>query len=111
MNSLRWNGAAYDEEFDKFQFAVLFPPNSLTGVQNAPSARILGVETNVDWRATEHLTLSAGGSYNDAVLTAKTFCGVDQSGQLHSDQLHARHHRSGEGTATAVHAQVQGQCH
>jgi iron complex outermembrane receptor protein len=78
-NSLRWNGAAYDEEFEQFQFAVLFPPNSLTGVQNAPSARILGVESNVDWRATEHLTLSAGASYNDAVLTAN-FCGVDQSG-------------------------------
>ena len=79
-NSLRWNGAAYDEEFDKFQFAVLFPPNSLTGVQNAPSARILGVETNVDWRATEALTVSAGGSYNHAVLTAP-FCGVDTNGQ------------------------------
>jgi iron complex outermembrane receptor protein len=79
-NSLRWNGAAYDEEFDKFQFAVLFPPNSLTGVQNAPSARILGVETNVAWQATEHLTLSAGGSYNHAALTAP-FCGVDTSGQ------------------------------
>ena len=78
-NSLRWNGAAYDEEFSQFQFAVLFPPNSLTGVQNAPSARILGVETNIDWRATEHLTMSAGAAYNDAVLTA-AFCGVDQSG-------------------------------
>jgi outer membrane receptor protein involved in Fe transport len=79
-NSLRWNGAAYDEEFEKFQFAVLFPPNSLTGVQNAPSARILGVETNVDWRATDHLTFSGGGSYNHAVLTAP-FCGVNESGQ------------------------------
>lgn len=77
--SLRWNGAVYDEEFDKFQFAVLFPPNSLTGVENAPSARILGVETSVDWRATEQLTFSAGASYNRAKLTAD-FCGVDASG-------------------------------
>ncbi len=77
--SLRWNGAIYDEEYNKFQFAVLFPPNSLTGVENAPSARILGAETSVDWRATEHLTISGGASYNHAVLTAP-FCGVDMSG-------------------------------
>ena len=77
--SLRWNGAVYDEQFDKFQFSVTLPPNSLTAVQNAPSARILGAETSVDWRATERLTLSAGASYNDAILTAN-FCGVDASG-------------------------------
>lgn len=77
--SLRWNGALYDEEFDKFQFAVTFPPNDLTGVENAPSARIRGVETSVDWRATEHLTFSGGASYNHAVLTAP-FCGVDATG-------------------------------
>ncbi|MEP6967645.1 MAG: TonB-dependent receptor, partial [Pseudomonadota bacterium] len=78
--SLRWNGALYDEEYDKFQFAVTFPPNSLTGVENAPSARILGAETSVDWRATEHLTLSGGAAYNHAVLAAD-FCGVEPSGQ------------------------------
>ena len=77
--SLRWNGAAYDEEFGNFQFAVTFPPNSLTGVQNAPSARIRGFETSVDWRATERLTLSGGASYNRAELTAD-FCGVDETG-------------------------------
>jgi outer membrane receptor protein involved in Fe transport len=83
-HSLRWNGAAYDEEFQKFQFAVLFPPNSLTGVENAPSARIMGVETSVDWRATERLSLSAGASYNHAVLAAD-FCGVDANGNPISD--------------------------
>ncbi len=77
--SLRWNGAVYDEEFDKFQFAVLFPPNSLTGVENAPSARIRGVETSVDWQATEHLSFSGGAAYNRAELTAN-FCGVDATG-------------------------------
>ena len=82
--SLRWNGAAYDEEFGNFQFAVTFPPNSLTGVQNAPSARIRGFETSLDWRATEHLTLSSGASYNRAELTAD-FCGVDQNGRPLSD--------------------------
>ena len=82
--SLRWNGAIYDEEFAKFQFAVLFPPNSLTGVQNAPSARIRGIETSLDWRATEHFSLSGGASYNRAELTAD-FCGVDLNGSPISD--------------------------
>ena len=77
--SLHWNGAAYLEDFNQFQFSVLFPPNSLTGVENAPSAQIMGVESSVDWRANGHLTLSAGAAYNHAVLTAD-FCGVDEAG-------------------------------
>jgi iron complex outermembrane receptor protein len=75
--SLNFNGAAYDEEFNNFQFSFL-GPNSLTIIENAPSARILGVESNVEWRATQHLTVSGGGAYNDAVLTAN-FCGTDQA--------------------------------
>ena len=50
--SLNWNGALYDEEFSNFQFSFL-GPNSLTIIENAPSARILGVETSVEWRATQ----------------------------------------------------------
>ncbi len=85
--SLRWNGAVYDEEFDKFQFAVLFPPNSLTGVENAPSSRIRGVETSIDWQATEHLSFSGGAAYNRAELTAN-FCGVDGAGNPLTDCTH-----------------------
>jgi outer membrane receptor protein involved in Fe transport len=70
--SLVWNGALYWEDWSKFQFAYL-GQNSLTIVQNAPSARILGFETNIEWRATDHLTISAAGSYNDAKLTGD-FC-------------------------------------
>jgi iron complex outermembrane recepter protein len=75
--SLQWNGAIYDEEWSDFQFSFL-GPNSLTIIQNAPSARIVGLESSVDWRATSHLTLSANGNYNDAELTAN-FCGTDQA--------------------------------
>ena len=75
--SLNFNGALYDEEFTNFQFAFL-GPNSLTIIENAPSARILGVETNVAWRATHDVTLSGGAAYNDATLTAN-FCGTDQT--------------------------------
>jgi outer membrane receptor protein involved in Fe transport len=70
--SLVWNGALYWEDWQNFQFAYL-GTNSLTVVVNAPSARIIGVESNVEWRATDHLTLSAAGAYNHAVL-AQDFC-------------------------------------
>jgi iron complex outermembrane recepter protein len=70
--SLVFDGALYDEEWSNFQFAFL-GPNSLTIIQNAPSARILGIETSLSWRANEHLTLSTGDSYNDPKLTA-AFC-------------------------------------
>ena len=70
--SLFFNGALYDEEWSNFQFSFL-GPNSLTIVQNAPSARVLGVESSLDWRATSQLTLSANGAYNHAVLTSN-FC-------------------------------------
>ncbi|MHB8530503.1 MAG: TonB-dependent receptor [Caulobacteraceae bacterium] len=75
--SLLFDGALYDEEFSKFQFAFL-GLNSLTIIQNAPSARILGAEGTVDWRASSQLTISGGASYNHAVLT-QNFCGADQA--------------------------------
>jgi outer membrane receptor protein involved in Fe transport len=75
--SLNFNGDVYDEDFNNFQFSFL-GPNSLTIIENAPSARILGAESNVEWRATQHLTVSGGGAYNDAVLTAN-FCGTNEA--------------------------------
>ncbi|WP_158917187.1 TonB-dependent receptor [Caulobacter sp. S45] len=78
---LTFNAALYDEDWSNFQFSFL-GPNSLTIIENAPQANIKGVEFNSDWQATEHLSFSTGGSYNDAKLT-KNFCGTDQStGQL-----------------------------
>jgi len=78
-HSLNFNGAFYDEEWSNFQFAYL-GINSLTIVQNAPSARILGVESSVEWRVTSGFTVSAAGSYNDAELTAD-FC-TDANGNV-----------------------------
>lgn len=75
--SVQWNGSIYDEEWSNFQFAFL-GPNSLTIIQNAPSARILGLESSVDWRVTSRLTLMFNGNLNDAELTGN-FCGTDQS--------------------------------
>jgi outer membrane receptor protein involved in Fe transport len=76
-HTLFFNGALYDEEFNQFQFSYL-GQFSLTIVNNAPSARILGAEASVDWRPIPPLTLSGGASYNHAVLTAN-FCGADSA--------------------------------
>ena len=73
---LVWNGAIYQEDWKNFQFSFL-GINSLTVVENAASARIRGIESNLTWVATDHLTFNASGAYNDAQLTAP-YC-TDQS--------------------------------
>jgi outer membrane receptor protein involved in Fe transport len=70
--SLIFDGSVYYEDWSNFQFSYL-GPNSLTIIQNAPSARVIGVEASVDYHPDDHLTLSAGANYNDAQLT-KNFC-------------------------------------
>ena len=74
-HSLTYNAALYDEEWSNFQFSFL-GLNSFTIVQNAPSAEVIGFENSLDWRATDNLTLSANGAYNDGKLS-KDFCGDD----------------------------------
>lgn len=78
-HKLRFNAAIYDEEWDKFQFSFL-GLNSLTVIQNGPSASIKGAEATVDWYPIDHLSISAGGSYNDA--RAAKFCGADSTGKI-----------------------------
>jgi outer membrane receptor protein involved in Fe transport len=67
-DTLHWNGALYWEDWKNFQFSFL-GPNSLTVIANVGQARIVGLESDVLWRASDHFTLTAGGSYNDAQLT------------------------------------------
>ena len=81
--SLIWDGAVYDEEWNKFQYSFL-GPNSLTIIENAPQARIIGVESNVEWRATPALTISAAGAYNHAELT-QTLCSTIETPCLPAD--------------------------
>jgi iron complex outermembrane recepter protein len=70
---LRWNGALFLENWHNFQFLYL-GPNSVTVVQNAASAQIKGVETELEWAATSHLLLSGGATFLHAVTTAN-YCG------------------------------------
>ena len=61
---LRWNGAVYHQQWQKFQFSFL-GPNSLTVVQNGRDAIINGVESDVNYVA-GGLTLNAAAAYTDA---------------------------------------------
>lgn len=74
---LTFNGALYDEDWSKFQFSYL-GANSLTVIENAPSANIKGVESNIDWLATRNLDITAGFAYTDAKIS-QNFCGTDQA--------------------------------
>jgi iron complex outermembrane recepter protein len=69
---LRFNGAFFVEDWNDFQFSYL-GPNSLTIIDNADQAQIKGLETDLEFAATEALTLSGGFSLLDAKLT-KPFC-------------------------------------
>lgn len=73
-NTLRWDGAAYWENWNKFQFAFL-GLNSLTQIANAGAARIQGVESDITWQVADGLTLSSAGAYNYARIT-QAYCGA-----------------------------------
>ena len=72
-NRLRFNGAVFREDWSNFQFSYL-GPNSLTIITNAGQARIDGLETDLEFAATQNLTLTSGFSWLNARLT-QTFCG------------------------------------
>ena len=67
-NTLRVNGAIFQENWKDFQFS--FPgPNGIIITKNAGGARIRGVETSVDWAATTALTIGGGLTLMDPILT------------------------------------------
>ena len=70
---LRWNGAVFDEEWKNFQFSFL-GPNSVTIIKNAGSARIRGIENELQWLATDALTLSSSFTFVNPRLT-QNYCG------------------------------------
>jgi iron complex outermembrane receptor protein len=70
---LRWNGAVFWEDWKNFQFSFL-GPNSVTIIENGGNARIKGVENEIEWAATNNLTLSTSFTFLDPVLT-KDYCG------------------------------------
>jgi iron complex outermembrane receptor protein len=71
--ALRFNGAVFLQDWKDFQFAFL-GENSLTQIANAGSARIKGLEADLQWAATDRLTLAAAFALLDAKLS-KAYCG------------------------------------
>lgn len=83
-NRLVFNGAAFHQVWDDFQFPIL-GQNGLTEIRNANQASIDGLEMDVNWAATYNLRLSAGVGFYDAKLT-ENYCGeVDANGNPISD--------------------------
>lgn len=79
-NRLRFNGALFMLDWDDFQFSFT-GENGLTNITNAGGARITGVETDIEWAATDRLLISGGLSYLDAQLRGD-FCELlDAGGQ------------------------------
>ncbi|AVP96108.1 TonB-dependent receptor [Ahniella affigens] len=72
-NTVMWNGAVFQENWDDFQFSLL-GLNGLTEIKNANQARIRGLESDLTWAATYNLRLSGGISILDAELT-ENYCG------------------------------------
>ena len=72
-NRLRFNGALYWLDWDDIQFSYL-GANGLTEIRNANSARVKGVEADINWAVGGGLSINGGFSYNDAELTAN-YCG------------------------------------
>jgi iron complex outermembrane recepter protein len=70
--AVRFNGAIFLEEWNDFQYSYL-GENGLTNIRNAGQAQITGLETYVDWAATEQWRFSAGATWLDPKLT-QNFC-------------------------------------
>jgi iron complex outermembrane recepter protein len=71
--TLRFNGAAFWDSWANVQFSQL-GVNSFTEIRNAGSATVQGIEGDLQYVPTEHLTLTAAGTYADAKLD-HDFCG------------------------------------
>lgn len=73
--SLRWNGAIYQQKWEKFQFAFL-GQNSFTEIQNGPDAEIKGIETDLTFAPQGGFTLTASAAYTDA-KTEQNLCAAN----------------------------------
>lgn len=74
---LRWNAAAFQLDWDNFQFAIL-GLNGLTEIRNAASARIRGIESDIILQPADALTFTAGVTWLDTELL-EDYCGETDS--------------------------------
>jgi iron complex outermembrane recepter protein len=81
-NRLHFNGAIYVGDWDDFQFSFL-GENGLTNITNAGKASLQGIEVDLQWKATDSLTVYGGFALQKAEL-AEDFC---RSLDANGDQL------------------------
>ena len=67
--------AVYWDQWKDFQFSFL-GANGLTEIRNANQAEMKGIETDINWRVTEALTVFGSAAYTDAKLT-DDYCGFN----------------------------------
>lgn len=67
-NTLRFNGAIYAYQIDDIQFSAIGGDGNNTALINADKGTGQGVEFDLEWIASEFLTLTAGASYNDTEI-------------------------------------------
>jgi iron complex outermembrane receptor protein len=76
---LRINGAAFYERWKDIQASVQ-GESGITAIINAGNARVEGLETEIMWAATDHLTLSASGTGLLKEELTTTFCPPTKEG-------------------------------
>jgi outer membrane receptor protein involved in Fe transport len=69
---LRFNGAVFRGDWDDFQFSFL-GENGLTNITNAGNAKLQGIEMDVQWAATDALSIYGGLAVQEAEL-GEDFC-------------------------------------
>jgi len=72
QNRLRFNGAIYHANWDDFQFSFL-GDNGLTNLTNAGSAKLEGVEVELQWAVTDSFSLFGGFALQKSELS-DDFC-------------------------------------
>ena len=72
-HTLRANGAVFYEKWFNVQAAVQ-GANGITSIQNAGNARVEGLESELEWAATEHLVLSGAVTGLLRMETTTVFC-------------------------------------
>ncbi len=72
---LQFNGAVFQEKWDKFQVAFQ-GGNGITQVNNGPSAEVNGLEAQVDWLPTDKLRLSTSVAFYDYQAVGRLLPGL-----------------------------------
>jgi iron complex outermembrane receptor protein len=77
---LRVNGAVFYERWKDIQTTIQ-GESGITSIVNAGNARVEGMEADISWAATDHLTLSASGTGLLRAELTTTFCAPTRDGR------------------------------